>query len=206
MAGVLITVAVGVADEGGLEVVVEVVVGEGDKVRGVGDVKEAVIEVLVVVPVGRQVAVVDPDVLGGLDADGVTVVSEDLGDLHVADDDVVGLVDVEANTLDRTARLAVDGLVRRHADLLGPAERPRHDDNGRLVRLGRLLQAGHVRHRDGAAGGAARGATILRAEADVAGVRCAVGGVAAVLASYDVANLRSRDAGEGVGGKGNGSG
>ncbi len=139
MAGVLVAVAVGVADEGGLEMIVEEVVGEGDEVGAVGDVKQAVVEVLVLVPVGGQVAVVDPDVLGRLDADSVAVRGGDLEDLHVAQDDVVGLVDVEADALDRAAGLAVDGLIRGDTDLRGPAQRPRYDDDGRPISLGRLL-------------------------------------------------------------------
>jgi hypothetical protein len=57
-------VGVRVADERGLVVVVEESVGDGDEVGGVGDVKEAVVVVLSVVQVGREVEVVDPNVLG----------------------------------------------------------------------------------------------------------------------------------------------
>ena len=61
---VLGAVGVGVADEGGLPMVVEEGVGDGDVVGGVGNIEEAVVVVLVVVTVGREVEVVDPDVLG----------------------------------------------------------------------------------------------------------------------------------------------
>jgi hypothetical protein len=61
---VLGAVGVGVADEGGLPVIMEEGVGDGDVVGGVGDVEETVVVVLVVVTVGREVEVVDPDVLG----------------------------------------------------------------------------------------------------------------------------------------------
>jgi hypothetical protein len=53
-----------VADKGGLPVIMEEGVGDGDVVGGVGDVEETVVVVLVVVTVGREVEVVDPDVLG----------------------------------------------------------------------------------------------------------------------------------------------
>lgn len=62
-AGVLVGVAVGVTDERCLPVVVEVGVGDGDPLRGVGNIKQTIVVVLVVVKVGRQVTVVDPDVL-----------------------------------------------------------------------------------------------------------------------------------------------
>ena len=57
-------VGVGVPDQGGFPVVVQKGVGYGDVVGGVRDVEEAVIVVLVVVAVGGEVEVVDPDVLG----------------------------------------------------------------------------------------------------------------------------------------------
>jgi hypothetical protein len=98
VASVLVAVAVRVADQGRLVVVVDVAVGDGDPVRGVGDVNEAVVVVLAVVQVRRDVDVVDPDVLGGLDGDGVTIVGQDLGDLHVADNDVGLAVDGQTDT------------------------------------------------------------------------------------------------------------
>lgn len=64
VAGVLGAVGVGVADEGGLPVVVDVGVGDGDEVGGVGEVDQSVVVVLVVVKVGGEVDVVDPDVGG----------------------------------------------------------------------------------------------------------------------------------------------
>jgi len=72
VSGILISVGVRVADEGCLEMVVEVGVGDGDVVGGVGDVAESVVEVLVVVHVGREVQVVNPDVCCGLNANGIT--------------------------------------------------------------------------------------------------------------------------------------
>ena len=57
-------VGVGVADERGLPVVVEEGVGDGNEVSGVGDVKETIVVVLVVITVGGEVEVVDPDILG----------------------------------------------------------------------------------------------------------------------------------------------
>lgn len=61
---VLCTVAVGVSDEGCLPVVVDEGVGDGDPVSSVSDVQESVIVVLVVVEVGREINVINPDVGG----------------------------------------------------------------------------------------------------------------------------------------------
>lgn len=72
VSGILISVGVRVADEGCLEVVVEVGVGDGDVVGGVGDIAESIVEVLAVVHVGREVQVVHPDVGCGLNSDGIT--------------------------------------------------------------------------------------------------------------------------------------
>jgi hypothetical protein len=66
VAGILGAVGVGVADERGLPVVVDVAVGDGDEVSGVGEVNQSIVVVLVVVTVGREVDVVDPDVGGDL--------------------------------------------------------------------------------------------------------------------------------------------
>lgn len=64
VAGVLGAVGVGVADEGGLPVVVDVAVGDSDVVSGVGDVDQTIVVVLVMVTVRGDVDVVDPDVGG----------------------------------------------------------------------------------------------------------------------------------------------
>lgn len=98
MAGILITVGVAVADQRGLPVVMDVTVGDGDPVAAVCHVDETIVVVLVVILVTGHIDVVDPDVLRGLDGDGVTVVGQNLGDLEVPDNDVGLLVDGEADT------------------------------------------------------------------------------------------------------------
>lgn len=80
--------------------VVEVGVRDGHPVRRMRQVHQPVVEVLVPVPRRREVAVVDPDVLGELDRDGIAVVGLDLGDLHVAHDDVLLSEDGEADALE----------------------------------------------------------------------------------------------------------
>lgn len=112
LARVLVGVGVGVADERVLVVVVEVDVGDGDVVGAVRDVEQAVVEVLVGREVAGQVAVVDPDVGGAVDGDGVaTGVGLDLGDGQVADDDVLGVADEETDTLEAGVGVnAEDGL------------------------------------------------------------------------------------------------
>src|SRR6266568_1558605 len=91
--GVLAAVAVAVADQRDLEVIVDLVPGHRDVVAGVRDVHQAVVEVLAVGQVGGQVVVVDPDVRRVLlDVDRVAVVGGDLGDRQVADDHVAVIV------------------------------------------------------------------------------------------------------------------
>lgn len=117
LASVLLGVAVRVADKRGLVVVVEEGVGDGDEVGGVGDVEETIVEVLAVVLVGGEIAVVDPDVLGSLDADGVTAAGLDVLDDQVADNDVGLLVDVQTDTVEGGTGSTDDGLVRLDPDL-----------------------------------------------------------------------------------------
>ena len=77
--------------------VVDVAVGDGNPLAGMRDVDETVVVVLAGVEVARNVHMVDPDVLGGLDANAIAVVGLDFGDLEVAHDDVGHLVDVETD-------------------------------------------------------------------------------------------------------------
>jgi len=96
---VLASIAIAVADEGTLPVIVETAVGDGDAGAAVRDVDKAVVVVLVVAHVARDVDVVDPDAVGGLDTDGVSSAREDLGDFDVANNDVGLLVHAEAHTV-----------------------------------------------------------------------------------------------------------
>lgn len=78
---VFVAVVVGVANERSLPVVMEVVVCDGDPVGGVGDVAEAVVQIFVVLSkVTLNIAVIDPDVGGFVDADSVAIVGKDLID------------------------------------------------------------------------------------------------------------------------------
>lgn len=170
VAGVLIGVGVAVADERGLPVVVQVAVADGDVVRAVGDVEKTVVVVLVVVHVGRQVKVVEPDVAGGLDGEGVAGISEDLADLDVADDDVGRLLDAKADTLQGGTSRSNDGLVRGDVDLVGASNDTVDDDDGGALGLSsglELLQRG-----DGGllTIGTTGGTAVLRGVTDVAGL------------------------------------
>ena len=159
VAGVLLGVAIGVADEGALPMVVEVRVGDGNPLAGVGDVDEAVVVVLVVVHVIGHIDVVNPDVLGVLDGENVAVLCHDLGHLHVPDNDVGLLVDGETNTRHachrvagsvtlpylqtrhgRTrltrARCSNDGLVGLDADLGVTGDGSLHDNDHLAAGLG----------------------------------------------------------------------
>ena len=87
------TIIIRVADERGFEVVVQLAVRYGDPLAGVRDVEETIVEVFVVGHVGRDIAMVNPDVGGLLDADGVASGGEDFANGEVADDDVALGVD-----------------------------------------------------------------------------------------------------------------
>jgi hypothetical protein len=86
-----------VTDENALPVVVELAVRDGDTRGAVSDVEQAVVVVLVVVAVRGEIDVVDPDLGGFLDTDGIASAGEDLADLEVTDDHVVGLDDADAD-------------------------------------------------------------------------------------------------------------
>lgn len=66
LAGIFGGVGVGVADEGGLPVVVDEGVGECDVVSSVGHIEESIVVVLVVVTVGGEINVINPDIGGFL--------------------------------------------------------------------------------------------------------------------------------------------
>jgi hypothetical protein len=76
-----------------------------------GNVQQTIVVILAVVHVARQVTVVNPHVGGRLDADGVAVLGQDLGDLHVSDDDVADTLDVEADTLEGWWLISPSGLL-----------------------------------------------------------------------------------------------
>lgn len=61
------------------------------------EVNKTIIEVLVARSSSRKITVVDPDIGRLLDRNGITVVGLDLGNLHVANDDVLLSIDGEAN-------------------------------------------------------------------------------------------------------------
>lgn len=107
LALVLGAVAVRVADQGALPVVVEVGVRDGDEVGAVGDVEETVQVVLAGGEVAGELAVVNPDVGDLVEGDGVAVLGEDLVDLEVADDDVVDAADLQTDTGDGCGEIGV---------------------------------------------------------------------------------------------------
>lgn len=150
--------------------VVDVAVGDGDPVRAVGDIDEAIVGVLAVVERRGEVAVVDPDVLGVLDTDGVAVGVLDLLDLHVADDDVLLVLDVEANAAKLGTRGTDDGLVGGHADLVAAGDGAPDNDVALAAGFGSLGELGQGRDGSGRAALSAGGTPIGRGVANVARV------------------------------------
>jgi hypothetical protein len=103
-------------------------------VSAVGEVGKTVVVVLAVLKVGGKVAVVDPDVLGLLDANGIALALGDLADGQVLDDDVLGLLDEQAGANDLgLGVLAQDGLVAAHADLVDVALESAFDPDDRWL-------------------------------------------------------------------------
>lgn len=158
VARVFVGVAVGVSDQRGFPVVVDVVVAEGDEGGGVGDVEEAVVVVLysqpvnhavskrknhlIVIHIARQIAMVDPDVhrLRLLDANRIARVGKNLADRQVAHNHV-RLPDIQAHALEHGVAVAPqDALVGAHADPLGAGDGSLDDDDPRFVvrRRGRV--------------------------------------------------------------------
>ena len=103
--------------EARLPVIVQIGVGHGHAGAAVRDVKETIVAaiclyelrrprksaqkrllVLVMVSVGREVQVVDPNIACRLDTNGITRIGQDLADLDVPDDDVRHFEDTDANT------------------------------------------------------------------------------------------------------------
>ncbi len=165
------------ADAEGLVDVADDVPGQCHVVAVLADVDAAVADAL-------DAGVVDPDVVGGVEADAVVVVVTALavevaGDVRVPDgqvpdDHVVAAVEEQAAADELGARSgADDGLVRAHGDHV--AERVHGDaardlDGQRLGRDGVLAQLLQVRHPHGGAVGAAGGGVPVgaghRGEAD----------------------------------------
>lgn len=139
-------------------VVVEVGVRDGDEVCCVRQIDQTVVCVFADCLVAGEVAVVDPDVGWQLDGDGVAVVREDLGDLHVPDDHILLAIDREADAgqgwnmsayvsthnwgpqawrrmIDghTATSLADDGLVARDLDLGRTTDGTLHDDHARSL-------------------------------------------------------------------------
>ena len=167
---VLISVAVRVTDKRSLVVVVEVGVGDGHPVRSVGNVKETIKVVLVLGEVGGQLAVVDPDVGGLLDTDGITVVSNDVLDSEITNDNVLLLVDVKTNVLERSTGSSDDGLVRLDADLVVSGDLALDVDDLLLVGLGSLAELGEGRDGHGSSSGTTSGASVLGSVTNVSSI------------------------------------
>jgi hypothetical protein len=122
---VLSAVAVAVADERGLEVVVEVRVADGQVIRAVAEIRQTVIVVFAGSLVRAQVKVVEPNIRRRLHANCVAagVTGADFADGDVADDDVFGVADEETEACEAGRRVeAEDGFVASDADFFGAGD------------------------------------------------------------------------------------
>lgn len=64
-------------------------VGDSHPFRGMDNIDQPVVIVFVMVKVGRDIAGIDPNVRRRLHGDAVSIVGQDFGDLHIADNDVL---------------------------------------------------------------------------------------------------------------------
>lgn len=96
--GILRRVVVAVANEGRLPVIMQIRIGDGDPLTGVGDVDQSIVVVFAVGEVGVELAVVNPDVGRLLDSDTITVGRKNVLADDVANNDVCLLPDKQANT------------------------------------------------------------------------------------------------------------
>ena len=105
---------------------------------------------------------IDPDVLGLLDANGIALALGDLADSQVLDDDVLGLLDEQAGANDLGfGVLAKDGLVAAHADLVNVALESAFDPDDRwLVALDGCHELLHGLDRHFGASGTTSGSAV----------------------------------------------
>jgi len=114
---ILRAVAVRVANEHALPVVVKDAPGDGHVGRTVGNVAQTIIVVLVVVAIAGQVDVIDPNLACSLDTDSITSRGENLSDLEVPNDDVGDTDDTETDTGESDAGAgSIDGGVGSNFD------------------------------------------------------------------------------------------
>lgn len=86
--------------------IVEVGVGDSDPISTMGNVKKTIKVILSKTQITRQIAVVNPHIGRLIDTNSIAVGSINLGDLEVAENNVLLLTNIEANTSDSYASLA----------------------------------------------------------------------------------------------------
>lgn len=86
--------------------IVEVGVRDSDPISTMGNVKKTIKVILSKAQIAREIAVVNPYVGGLIDTNSIAVGSINLGDLEVAENNVLLLTNIEANTSDSYASLA----------------------------------------------------------------------------------------------------
>jgi hypothetical protein len=80
-------------------VVMENAVGDSDSVGSMGNIKKTVVEILAIISVTAKVYMVNPDIGGILDADGISDRRRNLLDDEVTDNDILDLINLKADTL-----------------------------------------------------------------------------------------------------------
>lgn len=167
--------------------IVEVGVGDSDPISTMGNVEKTIKVILSKAQVTRQIAVVNPHIGRLIDTNSVAVGSIDLGDLEVAENNVLLLTNIEANTSDSYASLARlrrwqeggltassstdDSLVRCRSNLVTARQLARDDNGERFSALSSFDKSSDCSDSDSRALGTASGTTVLGAVSDGARLR-----------------------------------
>jgi hypothetical protein len=86
-------------------VIVEVSVGDSNPLSSVSDVKKTIQVILAGAEISREIAMIDPDVGGLINTNGITIIGINLTNLEVTQDDIADLTDIESDASNGCERL-----------------------------------------------------------------------------------------------------
>jgi hypothetical protein len=111
----------------------EVSIANSQKIRPMAEIRQPIIEILIMRLIRAEVQVVQPNVSRGLHADGVAagIAGRHLADGQVANDNVFGVADEQPEAGEARGGVgAQDGLVAADADFGGAGDLAFDDDRG----------------------------------------------------------------------------
>ena len=120
MTGMFVAVVIAMANKRCFPVIMKAGVGDSNVVGGVCDVTQPIIVILIMVHVGAEITVIDPDIRRLLNPDGVVVVRHNSRDCQILYYDIRYFFDVKSNATEARLRVRLKyGLVA--ADVNGGA-------------------------------------------------------------------------------------